>query len=143
MFAQHLHGSFHKVGRVHILKALPVGALSTTALTEQRHVVGVVRTRHAEGLVKGIVFKVGRKIPFDESRHICGFHATPTVIHDTLFQMSVVHLALYLLTVAADFACHADSDFVRFQKGCDFGDKGSEFQSSADIVFRLAELDCQ
>lgn len=54
--------------------------------------------------------------------------------------MLFVHLTLYVLTVTADFACHADRDFVRFQQGGDFGNKRCEFQSCTDISLTLAEL---
>ena len=114
MVCQHLHGLFHKIGCIHVLKAFPIGTLSATALAKQHHVVGVVRAGLAEGLVKGIAVKVSCIITFYTFRHIYGFHATPTAVYDSLFQMPVVHLTLYVLTISADFTCHTDCDFVRF-----------------------------
>ena len=71
--------------------------------------------------------------------HLGRFHASPTAKHDTLFQVLVENLSLDVLAISANFACHADSDFILFQQFCYFGDKGDELQSGADIGLVLAQ----
>ena len=47
-----LHGFLGKVRSVHFCKASTVGAVSATALAKQHHVVSIVGTRQAKGLVE-------------------------------------------------------------------------------------------
>ena len=116
-----LHGFLCKVRGVHFGKACTVGAVSATVLAEQHHVVGVVGTRKTECLVERITFKVGRVIMFDILCHLGGFQSSPTVIPHIFFEVLLVHLSLNILAITADFACHADCDFVLLQKSGDFG----------------------
>ena len=135
-----LHGFLDKVRGVHFGKTGTVGAVSATALAEQHHVVGVVGTRETEGLVERITFKFGRVIMFDVLCHLGGFQSSPTVIPHIFFEVLLVHLCLNILAITADFARHADCDFVLLQKPGDFGYQGDEFQTGADIALVLAEL---
>ena len=54
--------------------------------------------------------------------------------------MFYVHFPLNVLSVTADFRCHADGQLVLLQQQSDFGYQGSEFKTCADIAFALAEL---
>ena len=77
---------------------------------------------------------------FDVLCHIGGFQSSPTIVYRTLFQMLVVHFTLNVFAITANLARHADCDFVLFQKSCDFGYQGDEFQTGADIALILSEL---
>ena len=138
-----LHGFLGKVRSVHFGKAGTVGAVSATALAEQHHIVGIVWTRETEGLVERITFKFGRVIMFDVLCHFGGFQSSPTIIPHIFFEVLLVHLFLNILAITADFARHADCDFVLLQQPGDFGYQGDEFQTGADIVLVLTELHCQ
>lgn len=80
-----------------------------------------------KGLVKVVAFKVCREVALDVLCHLGRFHASPTAKHDTLFQVLVENLSLDVLAISANFACHADSDFILFQQFCYFGDKETNF----------------
>ena len=139
MVLHDLHGSLHEERGVHFGKARAVGAMSATTVTEQQQVVGVVGARGALGLVEVVVFQVGSKILLDALGYIGGFQSPPTIIRSLVLQMLLVHFPLYILTVSADFGCHADRQLVRLQKVGDFGDKGGKFQTGTDVVLVLAE----
>lgn len=144
VYSHELYGFFGEVRGVRFVQARTVGAVAAPALAEQGHVIGVVGTRHAEGLVEPVAVEVGRVLPLDVLRHVGSFQTAPTVVPVySLFQMIVVHVALDVFSVAADFARHADRQLVRLQELRDFGYQGEEFQSRADVVFALAELNGQ
>ena len=97
-------------------------------------------TRKAYRLVKKIPLEVGGVASFDVFCHLGGFHPSPTVIQQTLFQMLLVDVVLYIFPITADFGCHADSQFVLLQQSGNFGYQRNEFEPCADIALVLAEL---
>ena len=89
--------------------------MSAAAIGKQKKVVRVVGARCTLGLVKGVIPQVGGIVTFYPFGNIGSFQPPPTVVVVSVLQMFLVHFALYILPVTADFGCHADGDFVRFQ----------------------------